>query len=71
MILCVQLSDPVLGGKKTREREAKWLKMLTNWDHWMEKYESKVCTCMNDIVIISLSEMSCVLPSNPATSILL
>ena len=35
-------SEPVVKGKKAREREGKWLTMLSNWDLWMEKYESKV-----------------------------
>jgi hypothetical protein len=29
-------------GKKAREREQKWLKMLDNWDEWMSKKQPKV-----------------------------
>ena len=40
--VCV-CSEPVVTGKKAREREGKWLKMLSEWDFWMEKYPAKVC----------------------------
>ena len=35
-------SDPLVTGKKAREREQKWLKMLENWDEWMSKKQPKV-----------------------------
>lgn len=34
--------DPLLEGKKAREREAKWLKMLDNWDEWIEHRRPKL-----------------------------
>lgn len=35
-------SEPVLKGKKAREREAKWLKMLVEWEVWIDKNPAKV-----------------------------
>lgn len=37
-------SDQIVTGKKAREREQKWLKMLDNWDEWMSKRQPKVCS---------------------------
>ena len=35
-------SDTLVTGKKARERERKWLKMLDNWNEWITKKQPKV-----------------------------
>ena len=43
-------SDLVVTGKKAREREQKWLKMLDNWEDWITRKQPKVCNiCMSAI----------------------
>ena len=45
-VCCLDGSNLVVTGKKAREREQKWLKMMGNWDEWMAKRKPKVCTCL-------------------------
>ena len=42
MLPSLSPSDPLVTVAKTREREEKWLEMLSNWKYWMEKKTSKV-----------------------------
>ena len=32
-----------ISAKEHLKREQKWLKMLDNWDYWMQKKPEKVC----------------------------
>ncbi len=43
-------------GKKARQREAKWLKMLEHWDEWigLGKKKPKVPPCLTHVVNVSV-----------------
>lgn len=58
-IKCVYIncSDAANDVKKTREREQKWLKMITNWKDWTDNKSSRVSLSLSLLSFTSFSQL--------------